>query len=143
MPQTLTLDVVTPDLHPVKAQDVEEVVLPGLEGSFGVLPGHMPLVSALRPGLLKLKAAGRERLYAIGGGYAQVTPGAVVVLADSAEPAEDIDVAAARQARERALAQLKQGLHGPDLEAAEISLRRALAELRVAYLLQRRKGGMG
>lgn len=140
MPKTIKLELVTPERLTL-SREVDELVLPGSEGSFGVLPGHMPLMAALRPGMLKFKAQNAETVYAIGGGYAQITPSQVVVLADTAEPAEDIDVAAAQQARRKALAQLKQGLKGADLEAAEISLRKALAELKVADLLRRSPTG--
>src|SRR5664280_945810 len=106
MAKTLHLDVVTPERQ-VLAQETDEVVLPGAEGSFGVLPGHMPMVVVLKPGLMKLKTGGEEKLYALGGGYAEIMPGKVIVLADTAEPAEDIDVEKARQEQDRSLAQLK------------------------------------
>ncbi len=140
MAQTIQLDVVTPERQ-VIAQEVEEVLLPGSEGYFGVLPRHVSMVSALKPGMLKYRAGGEEVVYAIGGGYAEVTPDKIIVLADTAERADDIDLEAARQARVRALAQLKQGLQGAAQEAAEISLKKALARLQVGEVLHRRRGG--
>lgn len=141
MPQkTLKLDLVTPERQ-VLSLDVEEVVLPGASGSFGVLPGHEPLVSALQPGMLKFRAGGAETIYAIGGGYAEVTQDKVIALADSADRADEIDLEAARQARAKALAQLKKGAEGAEMDQAEVSLKKALAQLQVAEIVRRRRPG--
>jgi len=137
MEKIIKLELVTPE-HQILSQDVEEVILPGVEGSFGVLPGHEALVAALQPGMLKFMAEGAETIYAIGGGYAEVASSRVIVLADTAERAEDIDVEAARHARSRATAQLKQGVVGKEYDAAEISLKKALAQLQVAEIIHRR-----
>lgn len=138
MDKTLHLEVVTPERSTL-SRDVTAVRLPGEEGSLGVLPGHAHLVVALKPGLLTFHADGAEVDYAVGGGYAEITPSRVIVLADTAEPAEDIDEAAARQTRRQALLQLRQGVTGAAAEAAEVALHKALAELRVADLQRRRK----
>lgn len=140
MEKTIKLDVVTPERKTI-SQDVDEVVLPAAEGSMGVLPGHMAMVVALKPGMLKILSQGQEMIYAIGGGWAEVTPTKVVVLADTAEPAEDINLEAAKQEREKALAQLKQGIRGDELTAAEISLKKAVAGLQVGEIIRRRKSG--
>jgi F-type H+-transporting ATPase subunit epsilon len=140
MEKTIKLDVVTPERKTI-SQDVDEVVLPAAEGSMGVLPGHMAMVVALKPGMLKILSQGQEMIYAIGGGWAEVTPTKVVVLADTAEPAEDINLEAAKQEREKALAQLKQSIHGDELTAAEISLKKAVAGLQVGEIIRRRKSG--
>ncbi|NTV52124.1 MAG: F0F1 ATP synthase subunit epsilon [Candidatus Firestonebacteria bacterium] len=140
MEKTIKLDVVTP-ARKTLSQDVNEVVLPGVEGSMGILPGHMAMVVALQPGMLKVLVQGQEMIYAIGGGWAEVTPSKVVVLADTAEPAEDINVEVSKHAREKALAQLKEGVRGDALAEAEISLKKALAELQVADIVRRRKSG--
>ena len=140
MVKTLRLNVVTPEREAL-ARDVETVVLPGEAGSFGVLPGHAPLVAALRPGLLRYRAGGETREFAVGGGYAEITGGRVTVLADTAVPAEDIDEDEARQAQAKALAQLRQGVTGPEQEAADVALRKALSQLQVAGLRRRRRGG--
>jgi len=137
MPKTLRLDLVTPERQEL-SEDVEEVILPGVEGSFGVLPEHEPLMAALQPGLLKFKANGAETIYAVGGGYAEITRTKVVVLADTADRADEIDAAAAQQARAKALTQLKQGVKGLELDQAEISLKKALAQLQVVELVRRR-----
>jgi F-type H+-transporting ATPase subunit epsilon len=138
MDKTIKLDVVTPERKTL-SQDASEVVLPAAEGSMGVMPGHMAMVVALKPGMLKVLAQGQEMIYAIGGGWAEITPSKVVVLADTAEPAEEINVEVAKQAREKALLQLKQGVRGDALNAAEISLKKALAELQVAEIVRKRK----
>lgn len=137
MAKTLTIDIVTPERRAL-SQEVEEVVLPGAEGSFGVLPEHEPLVAALRPGMLKIMAGGAETVYAIGGGYAEITRTKVIVLADTADRADEIDIVAAQQAHSRALAQLKQGVKGAEMDQAEVSLKKALAQLQVAEFMRRR-----
>ncbi|MEW6516826.1 MAG: F0F1 ATP synthase subunit epsilon [candidate division FCPU426 bacterium] len=136
--KTFQLELVTPERH-MLTQTVEEVTCPGLHGSFGVLAGHVPMVMALRPGQLKIKAEGQETLYVLGGGFAEIMPGKTLILADTAERAEDIDIEAARKERERAVAQMKKGVRGKDLDQAEISLHKALARLRVADTMRRRK----
>jgi F-type H+-transporting ATPase subunit epsilon len=140
MEKFIKLDLVTPE-RKILSQDVQEVVLPGAEGSLGILPGHASMVVALQPGMLKFVAGGPESLYAIGGGYAEITPDKVIVLADTAEPSDEINVEAARLARQQALAQLKQGVHGDTLNQAEVSLKRALAQLQVAEIIRKRKPG--
>jgi F-type H+-transporting ATPase subunit epsilon len=140
MAKQIQLDVVTPERQTL-SKAVDALVLPGAAGSIGVLPGHMPLVTALVPGLMKYTVSGEVVLYALGGGYAEITPAKVIVLADTAEPAEDIDLTAVQQARDRALAQMKKGLQGADLESAEISLKKAIARMQVADLMRRRKTG--
>ena len=136
----IKLDVVTPERKTL-SQDVNEIVLPGAEGSMGILPGHMAMVVALKPGMLKVLAQGREMIYVLGGGWAEITPEKVVVLADSAYAAEDINVEVAKQAREKALVQLKQGVRGDALNAIEISLKKAMPELQVSDIVRRRKSG--
>ncbi len=139
MPKTIKLDVVTPDRQAL-SQEVFSLVLPGLAGSFGVLPGHVPMVAALHPGVLKFTGPEGETVYAIGGGYVEVKPDRVVVLADTAERADEIDLETARRTRQQALTQLKQGVQGAALDAAELTLHKALAQLRVAEFLRRRGG---
>jgi len=140
MAKTIKLELVTPERH-IFTQQVDELVCPGSEGSFGVLPGHIPLVAALKPGMLKIRVGEEETVYAIGGGYAEIRPQKAVILADTAELAEDIDIEAARREKERALAQLKKGVHGAEMDTVEISLKKALARLSVADVMRRRKSG--
>ena len=81
---------------------VEEVVAPGVEGYFGVWPGHAPFLTSLGTGLVSYRDGGREHLLAVNGGFAEVRPDRVIILADTAERPEEIDVARAQRARERA-----------------------------------------
>ncbi len=142
MPKTIKLELVTPLRH-VLSEMVEAMVLPGVEGSFGVLPGHLLWVAALKPGRLKISFQGREIVYALGGGYAEIMPYKVVVLADSAELAEDIDIEAAQKQKAKALEQLKQGVRGPEMEVVEVSLRKAMVRLKTAEIIRRRKNKSG
>ncbi len=138
MGKTLNLELVTPARH-VLRQAVEGLVCPGAEGSFGVLPGHVPMLVSLKPGMLKLRTGEAETIYALGGGFAEIGPQRVLILADTAELAEDIDIEAARREKERALAQLKKGVRGAEMDVAEISLKKALTRLSVADSVRRRK----
>jgi F-type H+-transporting ATPase subunit epsilon len=73
--------------------EVEHVVVPGAEGEFGVLAGHAPLVATLRPGILKILGPGETQRIVVTGGFAEVSPAGLTVLADMATPAEDVDAA--------------------------------------------------
>lgn len=141
MAKMLHVDVSTPERQ-VFSQEALELVLPGEEGSFGVWPGHMPLVANLKPGMMKIRAGGgEETIYALGGGYAEIAGSRVIVLADTAELADEIDLEAAEKERQRSIAQLRKGVTGADLEVAEISLKKALARLNTGTVLRRRKSG--
>ena len=140
-PDTLmafNLQIVTPEREVYNSQ-VVSVSLPGVEGSFGVLTGHAPLVAALEAGSLDITdAQGRDSHMAIGGGFFQVMDDQAMVLADSAERAEDIDVSRAQEsadrARQRLGGQLETGLDLQRDRATE-ALRRAEARMRVAQKL--------
>ncbi|MGA6993629.1 MAG: F0F1 ATP synthase subunit epsilon [Candidatus Deferrimicrobiaceae bacterium] len=106
MASTIRLELVTPERLLV-SEDVDEVIAPGYEGEFGVLPGHTWFLVILRIGLLRYRIRDEVRKIAVGGGFAEVTPERVVIMADVAEKAEEIDVDRARQAHERAEAALQ------------------------------------
>ena len=106
MGSTIRLELVTPQRLLV-SEDVDEVLLPGYYGEFGVLPGHTQVLSILSIGMLHYRKGDETNRVAVGGGFAEVTPERVVVLADVAEKAGEIDVDRARKARERAEAALK------------------------------------
>jgi F-type H+-transporting ATPase subunit epsilon len=130
MPKTFKLQVVTPERQ-VLSEEVTEVVLPGGAGEFGALAGHMPLLSSLRPGrMIILKGLERE-LYFVSGGYAEVNPQSVTVLAESLEKADEIDSEAALKSRKHAEEMLAQRPQGLDLEHARTALVRATARLEV------------
>ena len=112
---------------------VASLVAPGLEGYFGVLARHAPLVAQLAPGELSVvDEKERRRFFAVSGGFLEVGWDRVTVLADAAEAADDINVARARQAQERAQRRLRSRESDVDLARAEIALRRALNRLRIA-----------
>lgn len=106
MASTIRLELVTPERLLV-SEDVDEVIAPGYEGEFGVLPGHTQFLVILRIGLLRYRIKDEVRKIAVGGGFAEVTPERVVIMADVAEKAEEIDIDRARQAHERAEAALR------------------------------------
>jgi F-type H+-transporting ATPase subunit epsilon len=101
MAEVLKLRVVTPERQLVEA-DAEAVQLPGAEGYLGILPGHAPLITLLKTGVLSYRRGGREEAWAIASGLAEISEDRVSVLADSAEGAEDIDAAAAERDRAEA-----------------------------------------
>ena len=135
----LRLEIVTAERE-VFADDVDMVVAPGGEGELGILPRHAPLLTTLQPGVLRLKKDGDETYMAVSGGFMQVYRDRVLVLADTAERAEEIEEDRAEQARQRALTALQQGRTEGALqaEAARMALRRSLVRLQVARRRQRR-----
>jgi len=129
MPSTIRLELVTPE-RLLLSEDVDEVVAPGYEGEFGVLPEHTQYLAILNIGLLRYRKGSETRVIALGGGFAEVNPERMVVLADTAERAEEIDVERARRARERAEAALKElSLDDETYAKAYAALRRALARM--------------
>src|SRR5947209_20628111 len=104
----LRLEVVTAERE-VFADDVDMVVAPGGEGEVGILPRHAPLLTTLQPGVLRLKKDGEESYMAVSGGFMQVYRDRVLVLADTAERADEIEEGRAEAARQQALAALQQG----------------------------------
>jgi F-type H+-transporting ATPase subunit epsilon len=136
VPTKLTLEIVTPDRSLVR-EDVDEVELPGSEGYFGVLPGHTPLLATLKVGELWYRVGQQKRYLAVAGGFVEVLPDRVTVLAQVGERAEDIDVARAEAAKRRA----EERIANPvdiDLERARFSLSKALVRLQIATLARTR-----
>jgi len=140
---TIQLQVVTPE-RVVLEEDADIVIARGAEGDLGILHGHEPLVTPLDAGELMYRADGQEHHLAVAGGFLEVRPDRVVVLADLAERSEEIDRAAAEEARVRAEAALQEH-RGTALEAeAAASLQRALLRLRVSeHRRQRERPGPG
>ena len=129
---TIRLEIVTPE-RLVYEDDVDAVTLPGSEGELGVLPHHAPLVSMLGVGELRIRKAGAEDHFAIIGGFLQVRPDRVVVMAETADMASEIDLEKAQEARREAERALESGFHeGADLAAARAALQQALLRIRVA-----------
>src|SRR5215211_280596 len=102
----LRVEVVTGEREVLVEDDVDMVVAPGIEGQLGILPQHAPLVTTLAPGELRIVKGGSEEDFAVSGGFLQVGPDRVMVLADTAERSEEIDIARAEEARRRAEAEL-------------------------------------
>jgi F-type H+-transporting ATPase subunit epsilon len=132
MADRLTLEVATPS-RSVISEQVDEVVVPGIEGYFGVLPGHAALLSTLGIGELTYRIGREERHAAVAGGFCEVRDDKVIVLADSVELPAEIDRARAERARERAEQRLAgRAQEEIDYERASAALARALVRLQVA-----------
>jgi F-type H+-transporting ATPase subunit epsilon len=134
----LHVDIVTVEGRRYRG-DADFVVAPGLEGELGVLPRHVPLLTPLAAGTVKVRNDDEELFFFVGGGFLEVRPDQVTVLADAAERAEDIDEARAEEARRRAESLLQQKLSDTDQAAASAALARAEARLRLAELRRRRR----
>lgn len=132
MAEKIQLDVVTPSRLAVSEQ-VDIVVAPGSEGEFGVLAGHIPFLSTLQAGELRYNVGGKPEYLVVTGGFAEVQPTKVTILADTAELAREIDLDRAKKAKERAEERLRQTkAEDVDHARAEAALQRALARLKVA-----------
>jgi F-type H+-transporting ATPase subunit epsilon len=129
----LLLEIVTPE-RLAYSDTVDAVNLPGIEGELGVLPHHAPLVSMLGVGELRIRKGGTEESFAIVGGFLQVRPDKVVVMAETADMASEIDLEKAQQARREAEQALEGGARtdAVDLAAARAALQQALLRIRVA-----------
>jgi len=134
----LRLVVVTPEGRTFDS-DVEQVVMPGVEGQLGILPGHVPLLTAIQPGELDLKAGSRGDELAVGGGFAEVTGDRVTILTDMAVKPEDIDEHAVEKALQSAQQALLEKKAGPEAEALMAMIQRSTAQLN----LKRRRRSHG
>jgi F-type H+-transporting ATPase subunit epsilon len=132
MASTIKLEVVTPERLLVSA-DVDEVIAPGYEWEFGVLPEHTFFLAILSIGVLRYRRGSEIKKVAVGGGFAEVTPERMVVLADVAEKADEIDVERARRAHARAETALKEvSLDEEATAKATSALQRALVRMAAA-----------
>jgi F-type H+-transporting ATPase subunit epsilon len=128
----IELQIVTPERH-VLQDTVQSVEIPGKEGYLGILPGHAPLITQLGIGILSYRKDSQTRFLSVIEGYAEVLPHRVIVLAEAAERAEEIDVERSRRARERAQSELSKAAPGhEDWQRAELALHRALVRLQTA-----------
>ena len=135
---TIKLEIVTAE-QVVYSDEVDVVVAPGIEGQLGILPHHAPLMTMLQPGELLVRKDKSELSLAITGGFLEVRPDRVIILADAAEREEDIDVRRAEEAKRRAEERLKRRTPEVDVTRAEAALARALTRLQVVE--RRRKRG--
>jgi len=133
----LLLEVVTPDKLLLSKQ-VDEVIAPGAEGEFGVLPGHCHFLSTLRIGELRYRIGDVTSYMSVLWGFAEVTPTKVTLLAEVAEKVEDIDVERAAAAVEKAQKRLEVGGLPSELKEAQISLEKARLRQKIAERAQRR-----
>ena len=128
----LLLEVVTPD-RLVLSTEADVVVCPGVEGQFGVLPGHIPFLSALEIGEMYYRKGGQIEYLAVSGGFAEVTGEKVTIVADSAEKGREIDLERAKRALERAEKRLSVAkTEEIDWARAEAAMRRSLVRAKVA-----------
>ena len=137
----MRLDVVTPE-SVIYSDEVDAVIAPGIEGQLGILPHHAPLITMLQTGELRVRKGEEETCIAIYGGFLEVRPDRVIILADAAERAEEIDVARAEEAKRRAEQQMaSRVLSEVDRAQAEAALRRSLVQLKVGERKRKRKAG--
>ncbi|MFD1780328.1 F0F1 ATP synthase subunit epsilon [Fredinandcohnia salidurans] len=128
--KTVKVNVVTPD-GPVYEADVEMVSAKAQSGELGILPGHIPMVAPLQVGAVRLKKEGNTELVAVSGGFLEVRPDQVTILAQAAETAEAIDVERANEAKKRAEQRLQAKQDNVDFKRAELALKRAINRLNV------------
>jgi F-type H+-transporting ATPase subunit epsilon len=135
---TIRIEIVTAERR-VLEDEVDMVIAPGIEGQLGILPRHAPLLTALQPGEIRLKKGGGETAISVTGGFLEVLPDRVTVLADAAEREDEIDLARAEEAMRRAQERVRNRGTDMDLARATVAMRRASSRLKVA----RRRSGRG
>ncbi len=140
IPTHLRLEFVTPE-RAIAHEDVDELQLPGEEGSLGILPGHTPMLVALKVGEMWYRKGSEKFFGYVGFGFAEVLPDRVTILARIAEKADDIDLQRAEAAKRRAeeqLAEVKRSGNEADYERARLALLRAITRLQVSQHARRR-----
>jgi F-type H+-transporting ATPase subunit epsilon len=137
---TFRLEIVTAE-RMIYSDDVSAVIAWGVEGQLGILPHHAPLMTMLQPGDLIIRKDNEEEFLAISGGFLEVRPDKVVILADACERADEINIARAEEAKRRAEEALRLRPPDADAAAAEAALRRSLARLKVVERKRRKHPG--
>lgn len=127
----LQLEIVSPERRAF-TDEVDMVIVPGIDGELGILPHHTPLISALGVGELRIKKGGTEQSMLISGGFVEVRPDKVIVMADLAEHSDEIDEAKAVEARKRAESELEQTSDPIDIARVRAALQTALMRERIA-----------
>ena len=125
------LTIVTPD-GTRDEFNVRHLLAPGTEGYFGVLRNHLPFITAIRTGEIEIDSADGKKLWAVSGGFVEVLGNRVIILAETAEPADQIDVERAKAALARAERRLKEKASGTDLQRCQSALQRSLNRLKIA-----------
>jgi F-type H+-transporting ATPase subunit epsilon len=132
-------DIVTAE-RLVFSEDADIVIVPGIEGEMGILPHHAPIMTMINPGEVLIRKGAEEYYLAVSGGFLEVKPDHVTILADAAERADEIDIARAEAAKQRAQEKLaSRTVAEVDSANAEAALRRALARLKVAEKRRQRR----
>jgi len=137
----LSVEIVTAERQVLAEDDVDMVVAPGSEGFVGILPRHAPLLTMLRPGSIRIKKDGAETAMAVGGGFLQVNADRVLILADTAERADEIDEGRAEEARRRAEQTLQEAMRGGNnlqADAARVALQHSMVRLNIVRRRRRR-----
>jgi F-type H+-transporting ATPase subunit epsilon len=130
MANTTRLEIVTPEAT-VYSEDVEMVTLPGVEGQMGILPQHVRLITQLIPGELIVRKDGKDEFMAVGEGLVEVDNVHVSIVTNMAVAVDEIDEAAAEEARERAAARLREKISSEEVASVNATLARSLAQLHV------------
>ncbi|MBT6277652.1 MAG: F0F1 ATP synthase subunit epsilon [Chromatiales bacterium] len=140
MASTIHLDIVSAE-HELFSGSCSMVYAPAIEGEVGIMPNHAPMVTRLKPGEVRLEAAdGEEQSFYVNGGILEVQPHVVTILSDTGIRADDIDEAAAQQAKEDAERALSDQSAEMDMAAAQAELAEAVAQLRALQNLRKRGG---
>ncbi len=134
----ITVEIVTQE-RTVFSGEVDAVNLPGSEGRLGILPNHSPLLTTLGYGEVIVRQGDQENYFAVGGGFAEIQPEKVIVLADSAERSDEIDLERARQARERAETMMREGVPEDPDRYAQIRASLERAQIRINVAQRRRR----
>jgi len=137
---TIKLEIITAERQ-VFSDDVNTVVAPGVEGELGILPHHAPLITMLKPGEVLIRKDSEETYLFVSGGFLEVRPDKIIILADASERCEEIDVERAEAAKHRAEERLKTRIPEVDVAQTQAALLRALIRLRIAER-RRRKPSM-
>ena len=136
----LKVDIVTAERLVYSEEGVDEVIAPGIEGELTVLPMHAPLMTMIKPGIMRIVKGNEDIDMAITGGFLEVRNDRVTILADAAERAEDIDVVRAEEARRHAERALEERVSEIQIVEAAAELQRALIRLKAAERRRRRSG---
>lgn len=133
LPSFIRLDIVTPDRLVQTEDEVTEVTIPGSEGYMSILPGHLPLLTMIGIGVLSFHLGSKKFSFSVSGGFAEVLPDRVIIMADTLERPEEIDVQRARAARERA-EKLLASKDQVDVDQTMAAMLRASSRLHVAEM---------
>lgn len=134
---TIKLEIITAERQ-VLADDVNAVIAPGIEGELGILPHHAPLMTMLKPGELIIRKDSQETYMSVSGGFLEIRPDKIIILADACERAEEIDIERAEEAKRRAEEALKSRPPEVDFAQTQAALLRSLTRLKVAERRRRR-----